>query len=162
MCLHSKPQLQFRDFDLDHACVGNAASQIHCIYILYACLPLPSHLAGLKTVDEYATGANQTIQFAWVNTLITTMTEQLALNPDRTAIYVEQAFYQRWWNQASDEYRNLWRKFIANGQAEFVGGGWCMPDEANEHMLAALDTYTNGNKFLMQEFGIDAGATTLA
>jgi len=118
--------------------------------------------AGLKTVDQYATGANMSIQFAWVNTLITTMTEQLALNPDRTAIYVEQAFYQRWWNQATDVQRDQWRQFIANGQTEFVGGGWCMPDEANEHVWAGVDQFTLGNQLLMGQFGPDAMPTTVA
>ena len=102
------------------------------------------------------------IQFAWVNTLITTMTEQLALNPDRTAIYVEQAFYQRWWNQATDVQRDQWRQFIANGQTEFVGGGWCMPDEANEHVWAGVDQFTLGNQLLMGQFGPDAMPTTVA
>ena len=45
----------------------------------------------LKTVDEYATGANNSIQHTNTNLEYDTVMQCLALNPDRKFIAVEQA-----------------------------------------------------------------------
>ena len=54
----------------------------------------PSRLARsgwLKTVDEYATGSNNSIQHTNTNLEYDTVMQCLALNPDRKFIAVEQA-----------------------------------------------------------------------
>ena len=52
--------------------------------------------------------------------------KELAWNPDRKFIYVEQAFFQRWWSEAQDKMKALTRSLVAAGQLEFINGGWCM------------------------------------
>ena len=55
---------------------------------------------------------------------------QLKLNPDRKFIYVEIAFFERWWYIQSDAMKADVRGFVSSGQLEFINGGWCMSDEA--------------------------------
>jgi alpha-mannosidase len=47
----------------------------------------------LKTVDEYYTGQNNSIQHANVQFVLDTVVEFLSQNPDRTFVEVEQAFF---------------------------------------------------------------------
>jgi hypothetical protein len=48
----------------------------------------------------------------------------LLANPDRTFNFVEQAFFQIWWEQASDLSRQQMRNMVASGQMQFTNGGW--------------------------------------
>jgi len=54
-------------------------------------LPFYFFRGWLKTVDEYATGANNSIQHTNTNLEYDTVMQCLALNPDRKFIAVEQA-----------------------------------------------------------------------
>ena len=56
--------------------------------------------------------------------------EELAKDPNRRFIYVEQAFFQRWWRQQDADMQARVRKFVDEGQLEFISGGWVMHDEA--------------------------------
>ena len=84
------------------------------------------------TVDEYYTRE--------VRSIINTVVEQLNLNPARRFIYVEQAFFQRWMREATDDQKASVRKLVANGQLEFINGGWCMHDEASTHYVDMSQT----------------------
>lgn len=79
----------------------------------------------LKTVDQYYLGANNSIQHAAVHHILDTVIEQLQRNPDRKFIYVEQAFFQMWWQRQTPEVQAQARTLIQNGQLEFINGGWC-------------------------------------
>ena len=50
--------------------------------------------------------------------------EQLLVNPDRKFIYVEQAYFQRWWREQTDTVQNQVKQLVASGQLEFINGGW--------------------------------------
>jgi hypothetical protein len=50
--------------------------------------------------------ANSSIQHAAVQYILDTVIEQLLVDKDRTFIYVEMAFFTRWWNQQSDDTKN--------------------------------------------------------
>ena len=50
--------------------------------------------------------ANNSIQHAAVQYILDTVIEQLLLDKDRTFIYVEMAFFIRWWNQQTDATKN--------------------------------------------------------
>jgi alpha-mannosidase len=52
------------------------------------------------------------------------------LPADRKFIYVEQAFFQRWYAQQDDATQAIVQTLVTNGQLEFINGGWCMHDEA--------------------------------
>ena len=86
-----------------------------------------------KTVDEYYYGANRTIQAGAVQYILDTVVTSLIANPNRTFIYVEMAFFQRWWSQQDDFTKDIVKKLIKNKQLEFINGGWCMNDEGINH-----------------------------
>jgi alpha-mannosidase len=77
----------------------------------------------------------------------------LEANPDRKFVYVEQAFYQRWWNEASASEQSRMVALFKRGQLDFVNGGWCMHDEAAAHYVDMIDQTTLGHRFLKQQFG---------
>ena len=83
----------------------------------------------LKTVDQYFYGANNTIQHANVQMILSTLIPALEYDEERKFTYVEQAFFSRWWNEQNDKMKDRVRKLVKNGQLSFVNGGWCMHDE---------------------------------
>jgi hypothetical protein len=107
----------------------------------------------LKTVDQYFYGANNSIQFAGVQYILDTVVPNLVANPNRKFIYVEQAFFQRWWREQDVPMQNTVKELVTKGQLEFINGGWCMHDEAGTHYVAMIDQTTLGHRFLKQEFG---------
>jgi alpha-mannosidase len=113
----------------------------------------------LKTVDQYYYGLYNEIQHAAVQYIIKSVVAALARNPQRKFMYVEQAFFQRYWREANDYDKNLTRSLVKNGQLEFVNGGWCMHDEAAAHYIDMIDQTTLGHKFIVEEFGASAVPT---
>ena len=108
----------------------------------------------LKTVDQYHTGANNSIQHANVGRLISSVVDSLARNPDRKFIYAEVAFFQRWWRVQTNATQALVRKLVAGNQLTFVNGGWCMHDEATPHYVDMIDQTTVGHLLLKEELGL--------
>ena len=51
--------------------------------------------------------ANNSIQHAAVQYILDTVIEQLLLDKDRTFIYVEMAFFTRWWNEQSNATKEI-------------------------------------------------------
>jgi len=94
---------------------------------------IPPSFYAQKTVDQYFSGANDTIQHAGVRNIIDSVITSLERNPARTFTYVEQAFFQRWWRELAPERRALTRRLVAQGRLEFTNGGWCMHDEVRTH-----------------------------
>ena len=86
----------------------------------------------LKTVDEYFYGGNKSIQDAAVQYILDTVMTELQKDPNRTFIYVEIAFFSRWWNQQSEAMKQTVRGLVSNKQLEFINGGWCMNDEGRQ------------------------------
>ncbi|XP_061130848.1 lysosomal alpha-mannosidase [Syngnathus typhle] len=107
----------------------------------------------LKTVDQYFYGDRNDIQHAGVQYILDSVVEQLLKNPDRRFIYVETAFFYRWWRRQSADVRQTVKRLVDQGRLEFVNGGWCMSDEAATHYSAVLDQMTMGLRFLNQTFG---------
>ena len=98
------------------------------------------------TVDQYYIGSVQYI--------LTTVIEQLQVNPDRKFIYVEQAYFQRWWREQNEDVRSQVRALVKSGQLEFINGGWCMHDEAGTHYIDMIDQTTYGHRFIKEQFGV--------
>jgi len=114
----------------------------------------------LKTVDQYYYGLHDNdIQNAAVQYIIKSVIDALSRNPDRKFMYVEQAFFQRFWREANDYDKDRVRKLVKSGQLEFVNGGWCMHDEAAAHFVDMIDQTTLGHKFIVEEFGQSAVPT---
>ena len=108
----------------------------------------------LKNPDEYYVGARNNIQRAGVQSIINSVVHELGWNPDRKFIYVEQAFFQRFWDDTDTRTADLLRQQVASGQFEFINGGYSMHDEANPSFLDMLDQTTLGHRLLKQQFNI--------
>ncbi|CAF1087368.1 unnamed protein product [Rotaria sordida] len=107
----------------------------------------------LKTVDQYYYGARENIQHAGVQYILDSVIHALEENPDRRFIYVEIAFFWRWWNQQTNETRTKVKNFVNEGRLEFISGGWCMNDEASTHYNSIIDQHSLGAEFLRDQFG---------
>lgn len=108
----------------------------------------------LKTIDQYFTGSNNTIQLAGVEYILSSLARSLDENRDRTAVYNEVAFFARWWRGAPAPMRDRIRRAVSSGQLEFVNGGWCQHDEAAAHYVGMLDQTTLGHRFLRDTLGV--------
>eukprot|EP01064_Diplonema_japonicum_P013575 TRINITY_DN2111_c0_g3_i1.p1 TRINITY_DN2111_c0_g3~~TRINITY_DN2111_c0_g3_i1.p1 ORF type:complete len:1112 (+),score=256.66 TRINITY_DN2111_c0_g3_i1:48-3383(+) len=100
------------------------------------------------TVDQYF--------YEEVYYILDTLVMRLTENPDRKFIYVETAFFARWWNQQPASKKNMTKALVDNGQLEFVNGGWCMHDEASPYYVEMIDQTTRGHQFLKKAFGSKA------
>ncbi|CAK4634012.1 hypothetical protein AeMF1_003692 [Aphanomyces euteiches] len=101
----------------------------------------------LITVDQYFTQE--------VDYILDTVVTELAKNPNRRFMYVEQSFFQRWWREQSHGMKHLVKRLVKNGQLDLTAnGGWVMHDEATPHYSSMLDQTTFGHKFLLEEFGV--------
>ena len=74
------------------------------------------------------------------------MVTALAQDKERRFIYVESAFFWRWWGEQGEERKELVRQLLAEGRLEFIGGGWSMNDEAAAHYTAIIDNMAYGIK----------------
>ena len=110
----------------------------------------------LKTVDEYFYGANNSIQHAGVQYILDSVIPQLLANQTKRFIYVEIAFFERWWNEQTDDMRKQVTKLVQEKRLEFINAGWCMNDEAATHYNAIIDQMTYGLNFVEETFGPDA------
>jgi hypothetical protein len=87
-------------------------------------LPLSLISVGwLKTVDEYYYGSRNDIQRAVVQNILNSVVKELEFNPDRKFIYVEQAFFQRWYAEQSTVTQTKVKGLVASGQLEMINGG---------------------------------------
>ena len=77
----------------------------------------------------------------------------LVEDPTKRFIYVETAYFWRWWEEQNDKMQSKVRKLIENGQLEFVLGGWCMNDEATVHYTAMIQQLSLGVDYLSSLFG---------
>ncbi|CAF4671246.1 unnamed protein product [Rotaria sp. Silwood1] len=107
----------------------------------------------LKTVDQYYYGSRSEIVNRGVQYILDSVVQALTENPDRRFIYVEMAFFWRWWNQQSDEIRNTVKQLVNEGRLEFISGGWSMHDEAATHYNSIIDQHSLGAEFLRDTFG---------
>ncbi|XP_039944667.1 lysosomal alpha-mannosidase-like [Hirundo rustica] len=107
----------------------------------------------LKTVDQYYYGVRNWDQHAGVQYILDSVVAQLAADPSRRFVYAEVAFLARWWRQQDRATRSLLRELVQEGRLEFVGGGWCMSDEAAAHYGPALEQLALGRRLLRRLFG---------
>lgn len=108
----------------------------------------------LKTVDQYYVGSNNSIQGACVQNVLDSMVQSLLVDKNRKFIYVEQAFFQRWWRDQSEAIQETVKRLVSSGQLELINGGWCMHDEAAPHYIDMIDQTTLGHKFIKQQFNV--------
>lgn len=115
----------------------------------------------LKTVDQYYYGSRNDIQNAGVQYILDSVVSALQKDPTRKFIYVESAFFFRWWNEQTQQMKDDVKQLVDSGQLEFIGGGWCMNDEGTTHYNAIIDQMTVGLVRLNETFG-EAARPTVA
>ncbi|XP_058003498.1 probable alpha-mannosidase At5g13980 isoform X2 [Hevea brasiliensis] len=108
----------------------------------------------LKTVDQYYVGSNNSIQGACVRNVLDSLIPSLLADKNRKFIYVEMAFFQRWWRDQSEAMQQIVKQLVSSGQLEFINGGMCMHDEAVTHYIDMIDQTTLGHGFIKKEFGV--------
>jgi len=62
-------------------------------------------------------------------------------------IYVEMAYFSKWWIEQSTGKKQLVRNMVNSGRLEFINGGWCMNDEATTHYVDIIDQMSLGLKY---------------
>ncbi|ENN79712.1 hypothetical protein YQE_03769, partial [Dendroctonus ponderosae] len=107
----------------------------------------------LKTVDQYFYGSNTRNQNAGVQYILNTVVDSLRKDKNRRFIYVETAFFWKWWIKQHDIVKSRVRNLVNNGQLEFISGGWSMNDEATTHYHSIIDQMTWGLRKLNDTFG---------
>jgi lysosomal alpha-mannosidase len=107
----------------------------------------------LKTADQYFYGSRSGIQKANVEEIIDSVIQSLLKDPERKFIYVESAFFSKWWASQNEEMHETVKMLVNEGRFEFIGGAWSMNDEATTHYQSIIDQFTLGLKFLNETFG---------
>ncbi|KAJ4433198.1 hypothetical protein ANN_15455, partial [Periplaneta americana] len=107
----------------------------------------------LKTLDQYYYGSRNDIQNAGVQYIIDSVVDSLVANPDRRFIYVETAFFWKWWVEQDEDMQQTVKDLVNEGRLEFIGGAWSMNDEAASHYYSTIDQFTWGLRKLNDTFG---------
>ena len=107
----------------------------------------------LKTVDQYYYGSNLNQQDARVQYILDSVVDELSKDPSKRFVYVEVAYFWRWWNEQKDITKQLVRTLVDEKRLEFIIGAWCMNDEATTYYQDIIDQQTLGLQFILREFG---------
>jgi lysosomal alpha-mannosidase len=75
-----------------------------------------THVGWLKTVDQYFYGSNSSIQKAGVQYIIDSAVGSLLKNNKRRFIYVETAFFWKWWKLQDSVMKEAVKALVANGK----------------------------------------------
>ena len=79
---------------------SSAANRPH-LYV-HICPHSHDDVGWLKTVDEYYTGSKQHIQQAEVESIISTVVDELVADPNKRFTQVEMKFFTMWWDRQTD------------------------------------------------------------
>ncbi len=91
-----------------------------------------------------------------VTKILTNVIAGLLADPARRFAYVEQAFFQVFYETRTPELRAAIRGLVASRQLVFLNGGWSMHDEASPSYVDMLDNTAVGHRAIATEFGVDA------
>lgn len=69
----------------------------------------------LKTVEQYYYGLRNDIQKVGVQYILDTVVEELIRNKDRRFIYVETAFFSKWWEEQDEDMRMVVKELVRTG-----------------------------------------------
>ncbi|XP_012160548.1 lysosomal alpha-mannosidase isoform X1 [Ceratitis capitata] len=107
----------------------------------------------LKTVDQYYYGSQTLIQKAGVQYILDSVVQELLKDSEKRFIYVESAFFFKWWREQTPELQEQVKMLVNEGRLEFIGGAWSMNDEATAHYQSIVDQFTWGLRRLNDTFG---------
>ncbi|XP_045146219.1 lysosomal alpha-mannosidase-like [Echinops telfairi] len=109
----------------------------------------------LKTMEQYFCEDPSVSSPNCVVNILNSVVKALLANPTRRFIYVEMAFFSRWWQIQTKSTQKTVQELVRQGRLEFANGGWVMNDEATTHYGAIVDQMTLGLNFLENTFGKD-------
>uniref|UniRef100_A0A5F9DHN8 Lysosomal alpha-mannosidase n=1 Tax=Oryctolagus cuniculus TaxID=9986 RepID=A0A5F9DHN8_RABIT len=89
-----------------------------------------------------------------VQYILDSVISALRAEPSRRFVYVEMAFFSRWWHQQTNATQQTGSERLSP-LIPFANGGWVMNDEAATHYGAIVDQMTLGLRFLRDTFGDD-------
>lgn len=98
----------------------------------------------IKTFDQYFYGTKSYIRIANVQEIIDSVIQSLLKDSERRFIYVESAYFFKWWNQQSNTVQEQVKELVNEGRLEFIGGAWSMNDEATTNYQSVVDEFTYG------------------
>lgn len=101
----------------------------------------------LKTVDQYYYGNRIKTQKASVQNILDSVIDSLLKDPNKRFIYVESAFFFKWWDHQTKELKKKVKMLVNEGRLEFIGGAWSMNDEAATHYHSTVDQFTYGLRY---------------
>ncbi|KAK7113102.1 lysosomal alpha-mannosidase-like [Littorina saxatilis] len=99
----------------------------------------------LSTVDQY--------YYEQVQYILDSVIPELEKDPSKRFIYVEIAFFARWYREQDDATMHTVQRLVDEGRLEFILGGWSMNDEGATHYNAIIDQHSLGFEFLRETFG---------
>ena len=91
-----------------------------------------------------------------VSKIIANVVKGLSANPKRRFSYVEQAYFQIWFETQTPDVQAQVKKLVAAKQLTFLNGGWSMHDEANPSYIDMLDNTAIGQRYIALNFGQEA------
>ena len=80
----------------------------------------------------------------------------LLQDPKRRFSYVEQAYFQVWFETQEEDVKASVRALVASKQLIFLNGGWSMHDEASPSFVDMLDNTAVGQRAILDNFGPSA------
>ena len=106
----------------------------------------------LYTMEDYYYGTNGSDRS--VRRILNNMVNSLTEDKNRTFIYVEIAFFEKWWNEIDESIKEIVKGFVKEGRLEFINGAYSMHDEAASYYQHSIDNMRLGLLFLKREFNI--------
>src|SRR5687768_124992 len=89
-----------------------------------------------NTFDQYYYGKNTT---NCVKDILDNMILTLSDNENRTFIYVEMAFFIKWYKDQNEFIRMQAKQLVKENRLEFINGGYVMHDEADTYYQHIID-----------------------
>jgi lysosomal alpha-mannosidase len=103
----------------------------------------------LWTMEEYLEGNNCPFR---VRSILDNFIISLSNNKDRTFMYVEMAFFTKWYKDQNKTVKLKVKELLKEGRFEFINGGYVMHDEAATYYQHIIDQMRLGLMFLKEEF----------
>lgn len=86
---------------------------------------------------------NGLIQKAGVQYIIDSVVQALLEDPEKRFIYVESAFFSKWWREQDDKLKEQVKMLVNEGRLEFIGGAWSMVNIATWRRKSILFYFLN-------------------
>ena len=97
----------------------------------------------IKTFDEYYTQK--------VDSILSNSIVSLLENPNRTFVYGEMSFFEKWYRTINATTKQQLKALIKEGRYSFINGGFVMEDEAVSHYTDAANQLRIGLEFMQRE-----------